>query len=192
MQMKLLSIAAAVALAFAGAAQAQQKQDTTRQDRPAASNPGPDRATSGERRANEAKEDRIEANAKAAKAKCDGMKGQEKDLCEQQAKSQEKVRKAELAAQKDPSPRNQRKLEETKAEAEYEVAKAKCDVQGGKADNACKKEAKAQYDKAKADIKGKYAKADAKRDRTSDAGTAGTGATRGDNTPNRDLNRNGR
>jgi len=180
MQIRLLSIAAAVALAFAGAAQAQQKQDTTRTD---ADKPRVERNTAGERRVNEAKEDRIEADAKAAKAKCDGMKGQEKDLCQQQAKSQEKVRKAELAAQKDPSPRNQRKVEETKAEAEYEVAKAKCDMQGGKADNACKKEAKAQYDKAKADIKAKYAKSDAKRERTSDARTAGTGATRDAATP---------
>ena len=185
MQIKLLSIAAAVALAFAGAAQAQQKQDTNRTD---ADKPRVERNTAGDRKVNEAKEDRIEADAKAAKAKCEGMKGQEKDVCQQEAKSQEKVRKAELDAQKDPSPRKQRKVEETKAEAQYEVAKAKCDLQGGKADNACKKQAKAEYDKAKADIKAKYAKSDAKRERT-----AGTGATRnGDNTPNRDLNRNGR
>ena len=182
MQIKLLSIAAAVALAFASTAGAQ----TTRQDTARTDADKPRTEAKVDHKAKKAEEDRIEADAKAAKAKCDGMKGQEKDLCQQQAKSDEKVKKAELDAKYDPSPRKQRKVEEQKAEAEYEVAKAKCDMQGGKADNACKKEAKAKYDRTKADIKAKHAKSDAKRERT-----AGTGAS-GDNTPNRDLNRNGR
>ena len=185
MQIKLLTLA--VALALAGTVQAQQRQDTTKQDRPVTTERKADAPTRGDRKVRDAEEEKIEADAKAAKAKCDGMKGQEKDLCQQQAKADEKVKKAELDAKYDPSPRKLRKVDEQKAEAEYEVAKAKCDLQGGKADNACKKEAKAKYDRTKADIKAKYAKADAKRERT-----AGTGATKGDNTPNRDLNRDGK
>ena len=72
-----------------------------------------------------------------------------------------------------------------KAEGAYEVAKEKCESMKDGA-HACKNEAKAKYDRAKADIKAKHAKAEAKRERT-----AGSGAS-GDNTPNRDLNRNGR
>lgn len=189
MHIKLLTIAAAVALAF-GTAQAQQRQDTTKEGKPTASSPAPERDVKadgkrGDRQARKAEEDRIEADAKAAKAKCDGMDGKQKDVCQQEAKSNEKVAKAELDAKYDPTPRKVRKVEEQKAEAKYEVAKAKCDAQA-KDDDACKKQAKAEYDRAKADIKAKHAKADAKR-------PAGTGATRGeDNTPNRDLNRNGR
>jgi len=84
--------------------------------------------------------------------------------------------------------RHARKGQEVKAEGKYEVAKEQCESKKDGA-SACKKEAKANYDKAKADIKAKHAKADAKRDTT-----ASTGATREnrDNTPNRDLNRNGR
>ena len=181
MQIKLLTLA--VAFALAGTVQA---QTTTKQDRPVTTERKADAPTRGDRKAREAEEDKIEADAKAAKAKCEPMKGQEKDICQQQAKSDEKVKKAELDAKYDPSPRKLRKVDEQKAEAEYEVAKAKCDLQTGKADNACKKEAKAKYDRAKADIKAKHAKAEAKRERT-----AGSGAS-GDNTPNRDLNRNGR
>jgi hypothetical protein len=193
MHIKLLSIAAAVALAFGTAAQAQQRQDTAQDGKPTASSPAPERNAAkadrkgSNRAARNAEEDRIEAEAKAAKAKCDSMSGQEKDICQQQAKSDEKVKKAELDAKYDPTPRKLRNVEDQRAEAKYEVAKAKCDLQGGKADNACKDKAKAEHDRARAEIKAKYAKGDGKRDRT-----AGTGATRGDDTPNRDLNRNGK
>jgi hypothetical protein len=130
-----------------------------------------------------AEEDKIEAEAKAAKAKCEPMKGQEKDVCQQEAKSQEKVRKAELEAKSNPTARNKRKADEAKAEGEYEVAKAKCDMQGGKADNACKDQAKAKYDQAKASIKAKYAKADTKRDRSAATGASRNGSSTRDASP---------
>ncbi len=145
MKLQILSIAAAVALAF-GTAQAQ----TT---------------GSGNREMKSAEKDRIEADYKADKAKCDSMQGNAKDVCMKQAKGKENVAKAELDAKENPSARNQRKVEEAKAKADYEVAKEKCDDQKGKEKSACEKEAKASYDRAKADIK----KADAKN--------AGTGAT---------------
>jgi hypothetical protein len=187
MQIKMLSIAAAVALAFAGAAQA---QSTTRSD---SAKPAETRADTGaghkvDRKAKKADEERIEADAKAAKAKCGNMKANEKDICQAEAKAQEKVAKAELEQKYEPSERHARKVEEVKAEGKYEVAKERCESNKDGA-SACKKQAKAEYDKAKADLKAKHAKADTKRDTT-----ASTGATREnrDNTPNRDLNRNGR
>ena len=142
MQTKLLTIAAAVAFALAGTAQAQ----TT----PAAK-PIVDRAQK------KADRDKIEADYKAAKAQCSRMKGNEKDACEADAKGKEKVAKAELKAKYDPTPANQRKVDEAKAEHQYKVAKEKCDAQKGKEESACEKQAKAEHDKAKADIKAKYA-----------------------------------
>jgi hypothetical protein len=168
MQIKLLSIAAAVALAFAGAAQA---QSTTRTDSAKPADTRADTSHKVDRKAKKADEDRIEADAKAAKAKCGNMKGNEKDICQAEAKANEKVAKAELEQKYEPSERHARKVEETKAEGKYEVAKERCESNKDGA-HECKKQAKADYDKAKADFKAKHAKADTKRDRT-----AGTGAS---------------
>jgi hypothetical protein len=161
MTLKLCSIAAALALAFATGAQAQgtMSKDAAKADRPSA-----------DRKVKNAEEDRIEAEYKSAKAKCDTMKGNEKEVCEADAKGKEKVAKAELDAQKNPSARNQQKVEEAKAEHKYNVAKEKCDAQKGKEESACEKQAKAEYDKAKADIK----KQTASRSATSGGTASGT------------------
>ena len=157
MQIKLLSIAAAMALACAGAVQA---QSTTTPG--ARADGGKDAKPSVDRKARKAEEDRIEADYKAAKAKCGPMKGHEKEVCEADAKGKENVAKAELKAKYEPSATNQRKVEEAKAEHEYKVAKEKCDVQKGKEESACEKEAKAKYERAKADIKAKHASSERK------------------------------
>src|SRR4051812_47847917 len=169
MQMKLLSITAAVTLALAGAAQAQTRQDTaaTGADKPRAE-------TKVDRKAKKADEDRIEADAKAAKAKCGSLKGNEKDVCQAEAKANEKIAKAELEQKYEPSDRHARKVEEVKAEGKYEMAKEKCESNKDGVHD-CKKQAKAEYDKEKADIKAKHAKSDSKRDRS-----ASTGASRKD------------
>jgi hypothetical protein len=155
MQFKLLSIAAALALAFAANVNAQSTTANTgaRADGTADAKPKVDK------KAMKAEKDRIEADAKSAKAKCDPLKGNEKDVCQAEAKAKEKTAKAELDAKYDATPRKQRKAEETKAEGEYEVAKQKCD--GNKdGSKVCKDQAKAKYDKAKADLKAKYASAE--------------------------------
>lgn len=164
MTLKLCSIAAALALALGTAAvQAQQTRDPgTRADRPSA-----------DRKIKNAEEDKIEAEAKEAKAKCDTMQGNAKDVCQKEAKGHEKVAKAELAAQKNPSARNQRKVSEAKADAEYDVAKEKCDDMKGNEKNACQKDAKAEHEQAKADIKKQYAQRKEERP----ARSATTGAT---------------
>ena len=86
------------------------------------------------------------------------MNGNAKDVCEKEAKGKEKVAKAELDAKANPTERNQRKVQEAKAEAEYDVAKEKCDDMKGKEKSACQKEAKAQHDRAKAEMKRSEAK----------------------------------
>jgi hypothetical protein len=150
MNSKLYAIAAAVMLAFAGAAQAQTATPSTPRADPG--DRGAARGAAPDRKVKNADEDRIEADYKADKAKCGTMSGNAKDVCEKEAKGKEKVAKAELDARANPSERNQRKVEEAKAEAKYDVAKERCDDMKGKEKNACEKEAKADHERAKASM----------------------------------------
>src|SRR6185369_13657472 len=135
-------------LAFGGAAQAQ----TTAPG--GTTGMGKTERAPSDRKVKNAEEDRIEADYKADKARCDALKGNAKDVCQKEAKGKEKVAKAELDAKSNPSEHNQRKVKEARADAEYDVAKEKCDDMKGKEKSACEKEAKAQHERAKADIKG--------------------------------------
>src|SRR4029079_2292841 len=101
------------------------------------------------------------------------MKGNEKGVCQAEAKAHEKVAKAELEQKYEPSDRHARKVDKTKAEGKYEVAKEKCESnKDGVSD--CKKQAKAEYDKEKADIKSKKPKADPNAKRTAATGSTTT------------------
>jgi hypothetical protein len=156
-----IGIAVAVMLAFAGVAQAQSTTPSTPRADPA--DRGSVKGTAADRKVKNADEERIEAEYKADKAKCDTMKGNAKDVCEKEAKGKEKVAKAELDARANPSERNQRKVEEAKAEARYEVAKERCDDMKGKEKSACEKEAKADHERAKAATAKRTASAGASR-----------------------------
>src|SRR5262245_52062827 len=145
--MKIQLISLAVAMAFSVGAQAQ---------------------STSKRQVKNADEDRIEAEYKAAREKCDPMQGNAKDVCQKEAKAKENVAKAELKAKTDPTPANQRKVHEAKADGDYDVAKEKCDDKKGNDKDVCQKDAKAAHERAKADIK----KADAR------AGSAGSGSTK--------------
>jgi hypothetical protein len=54
--------------------------------------------------------DRVEAEAKAAKAKCKELKDNAKDICQAEAKANEKVAKKELDFKKNPNDKNARDL----------------------------------------------------------------------------------
>lgn len=98
--------------------------------------------------------ERITAEYKAAKAACDGMSGNAKDICIEEAKGKEKVAKAELEHTRTGKADDMRKLQMAKADAAYEVAKERCDDKSGNDKDVCVKEAKAAKAKAEADIKG--------------------------------------
>ena len=74
-------------------------------------------------------------------------------MCEKQAKGDEKVAKAELENRYKPSERNANKARVARADAEYEVAKEKCDDLNGNAKDVCQKDAKAAHASAKAGAK---------------------------------------
>ena len=105
-----------------------------------------------------------EAQYKTDKAACDGLKGNAKDICTEEAKGKEKVAKAEANAAYENTPKARENARLARADATYEVAKEKCDDLAGNAKDVCVKEAKATYTKAKADAKVDRVATDAKQD----------------------------
>ncbi|OZI31956.1 hypothetical protein CAL29_29335 [Bordetella genomosp. 10] len=86
----------------------------------------------------------IDANYKAEQKKCDAMKGNDKDVCEQQAKATRDKAKADLKENKDQA-EARRDADKTKNKADYKVAKEKCDALSGDAKDTCVANAKKQY-----------------------------------------------
>ncbi|MBS0407984.1 MAG: hypothetical protein JSS17_16805 [Proteobacteria bacterium] len=98
-------------------------------------------------------QDQIATQYKSDKAQCDSLKGNAKDVCVKEAKGKESVAKANLEAEYKPTESTRMKAREAKAEADYDVAKEKCDDQSGNAKDVCKKDAKAAYVTAKENAK---------------------------------------
>ena len=96
---------------------------------------------------------KIEADYKAANAKCKDLSGNAKDVCHKEAKADEKIRKADLEAKYKGTPHAAYEAQVTKAKAQYDVAKEKCDDMKGAEKSACRKQAKADETKALADAK---------------------------------------
>lgn len=96
---------------------------------------------------------RIEADYKAQRSACDSLSGNQKDICVEEAKGKEKVAKAELDYRREPNARHQEKVAEARAEAQYDLAKERCDDLAGDQKDVCQKEAKAAKAKAEADAK---------------------------------------
>jgi hypothetical protein len=100
-----------------------------------------------------AAKDRISAEYKSAKATCDGLAGNAKDICVEEAKGKEKVAKAELDYKRSGKAEDMSKVAIAKAEADYDVAKERCDDKSGNEKDVCRAAAKAAETKAKADAK---------------------------------------
>lgn len=90
---------------------------------------------------------------KSAKGNCGSFSGNAKDICIAEAKGKEKVEKAELEASYRPSRQARYDVSVAKAEADYAVARERCDDSAGNVKDVCVKEAKAVLIGAKADAK---------------------------------------
>lgn len=101
--------------------------------------------------------DKIEADAKAARASCDKLAGNAKDVCQAEAKAREKIDKADLEARFKNTDKARYDAQVAKADADYSVAKEKCDDKSGKEKDACVKEAKAAQASAKANARAQRA-----------------------------------
>jgi len=131
------------------------------------------------RDAYKAEKDRIQAQYKAAKEACNRLSGNAEDVCEAQAKADQRIAEAELDVKNKGTAKARADARIVRAEAQYEVAKQKCDDLSGNAKDACVKEAKAAEAKAKAEAKADRADArdvrrpgDTRADATGAAGDA--------------------
>ncbi len=121
-------------------------------------------------------QEKIEADYKAALTPCASLSGNSKKICTVEAKGNEKIAKANLAASNKPSAKTQREATDTKAEAVYDLAKQKCQDLAGNAKDVCIKEAKSAETATKADaklqLKTSEANVDAKKTKTEATGKA--------------------
>ena len=124
------------------------------------------------REAYKAEKDRIDVEYKTAKEACNKLSGNVEDVCKAQAKANQRIAEAELDAKNKGTAKARYDARVARAEAQYSVAKEKCDDLSGNPKDVCMKEAKAAETKAKADAKADRQVSDARKDtaeRTADA-----------------------
>jgi hypothetical protein len=90
----------------------------------------------------------IDAQLAANRKLCGSMKGNPRDVCEAEAKGRADALKAALEARYQPSPEASFESRSVTAEANYAVAKAKCDAIPDAARDRCRKDAKAAREAA--------------------------------------------
>lgn len=95
----------------------------------------------------------IVAEYKSAKSNCASFAGNARDICMAEAKGRRNVAATELKTLYKPSRESEFQISVAKAQADYAVAREKCDDRAGKAKAACVKEAKAVLARAKTDAK---------------------------------------
>src|SRR5436309_13663483 len=115
---------------------------------------------------------RIEDQYKGDRDECKSMTGNQKDICIETAKGKEKVAKADNEAAYKDTEKARYDVRIARAEADYAVAKEKCDDRSGNDKDVCVKEAKAAETKARADAKATHVAADTRKDAAEDKRTA--------------------
>jgi hypothetical protein len=125
-------------------------------------------ATDDAKAAYKAAKDSASATYKAERAKCDALSGNPKDVCIAEAKAAEKRSKAEAEAQYKNTPKAHMNARIAAADADYAVAKEKCNAQSGNPKDVCIKEAKAVQTKAVVDAKSSKKIGDVKSEATED------------------------
>ena len=99
----------------------------------------------------EAQKERVDATYDVARRKCDTYSGNAKDICMAEAKGRDRIARMELEERYKNSPKARYNVRMARAEAEYDVAKEKCDDRAGPKKELCLKEAKAAFARDKAD-----------------------------------------
>ncbi|SFU35241.1 BON domain-containing protein [Pseudoduganella namucuonensis] len=111
-------------------------------------------AADNDKAAYDAMRDKATSEYKVAKEKCDSLKKNAKDVCQEEAKVARAKAEADAVAMHKATPNAIRKAREDVADAEYELAKEKCDDLSGSAKSTCKSEAKAAKSTAIAELRG--------------------------------------
>ena len=110
---------------------------------------------------NKAGKEKIAAEYKVARAGCDSLSGNAKDICVAEAKGKAATGKAELAAAYKPSVKADYEVRIARAKATHAVAQQRCDDKAGNVKDVCAKEAKAALTVARADAKAQMKTIDA-------------------------------
>lgn len=97
----------------------------------------------------EATKDKLGMEYDAAKAKCNTLTGNPKDICVAEAKGVLNTARAELFAVYQPTSKSRQEASIVKAESAHAVAKQKCDAVTGNARDVCLKQADAAETAAK-------------------------------------------
>jgi hypothetical protein len=95
---------------------------------------------------------RAEANYDAARSQCKNFSGNDRDVCQKQAKANLTKAKAQAKANYQGTGEAQLDAREDIIEADYKVAKEKCDSLAGDAKTVCLADAKAAYAKQEATL----------------------------------------
>lgn len=96
----------------------------------------------------EAAKARIEAQYASDRKLCAQVRGQPRKVCQAQAEGRADALKAELEAKYRPSPEAWLEAKEVTAEANHDVALAKCAALKGKAEKRCERQAEAAREAA--------------------------------------------
>lgn len=100
-----------------------------------------------------AEKDKISATYKTERAACNSDQGNAKDICVALAKGKEKVDQANLEERYKPSEKTRYNAHMAKADADYAVAKERCDDQAKAAKSQCEAAAKATHTQAREEAK---------------------------------------
>ena len=95
----------------------------------------------------------IQAQRKADKISCEAQTANAKDICEEEAKGRAHIALAELEASYAPSPKHSYEIGVARADANFDVAKEKCDDLAGAPKDVCRTEAKSAHSAALAEAK---------------------------------------
>src|SRR5262245_2305361 len=97
---------------------------------------------------NLAAQERIDAEYRAARERCQTVPDDARDVCYAEAKARQRIDQAAAAARVDNAPRARYAAQIARAEAEYQVAKERCKSNAGK--DPCVHAAEEAEDRAKA------------------------------------------
>ena len=96
-----------------------------------------------DRNAYKAAEDKAESDYKVAKDNCKSLKHNAKDICKEEAKVAQKRAELDATTQYQNTPKDVEHARKKLADAEYDLAKERCDDMSGAQKSACKADAKA-------------------------------------------------
>jgi osmotically-inducible protein OsmY len=113
---------------------------------------------------------KAESEYRAAAAKCDAKSGNDKDVCMAEARLARTRTEADVLSKYHNTAASRAHARVNVADAEYDLAKAKCDARSGADKDSCMDNAKSVHTAALADAK-------AERDERTATGASGSGAT---------------